>query len=267
VSQASIKTLRAICPIYGLGWIVSGLKLNENTTLRFVDELNNESKIIAEIGLRSISYKCLLEITQEYDSKDYSNDPWLDIQSTALTIEAALRIYHEGKIGVAAIIYYENGQQQSSRILDGFIPNSQEDYQIDKVKLETFPIFFGHFETAYKEKPVALQYFSRAQQRFNKNDKSIDLCTALESLFVPVNSRGAKKVFLTQGVKILGFSSAEVQMISDLYDFRNTIIHGDHNQRIAIYAKKRSNYTTAWFEDCEKLIRSVLQQYVSRPWQ
>jgi len=263
----STKTLTAICPIYGLGWIASDLRLGKNVILRFVDNFEKkEGDGFAAIGIRSISYRCLLEITQEYDPNDYNNDPWLDIQSIALSIEAALRIYHEGKIGVAAIVYYENSKQQSARILDGFIPNGQEDYQIDKTKLEAFPTFFKDFEIVYKEKPVALQYFSRAQQRFNKNDKSIDLCTALESLFVPADSRGAKKVFLTQGVKILGFSSVETQMISDLYDFRNTIIHGDHKQRAAIYTKKKSNYTTSWFEDCENLVMVILQKYVSQPW-
>lgn len=258
------KVLRALCPIYGLGWIATDIQVGQNATLRFVD-MEVESSEIAEVGLRSISYRCLLEITQEYDPKDTS-DPWFDIESTAIAIEAALRTYHEGKIGVAAIIYYQGDQRQSARILDSSIPNGQEDYKIDKAKLEALPIFFADFETAYKAKPVALQYFSRAQRRFSKNDKSIDFCTALESLFVPANSRGAKKVFLIQGVTILGFSAAEVQMIGDLYEFRNTVIHGDHNQRTAIYARRRGNYTTVWFEDCENLIRAILQKYVSKPW-
>lgn len=222
------KILRALCPIYGLGWVATDLQLGQNGILRFVD-METESSEFANIGLRSISYRCLLEISQEYNPNDTSHDPWFDIEGIAITIEAGLRIYHEGKVGVAAIIYYQDNQQQSARILDSSIPNGQEDYRIDKAKLEAFPAFFADFETAYKAKPVALQYFSRAQQRFSKNDKSIDLCTALESLFVPANSRGAKKVFLVQGVTILGFSAAEVQMISDLYEFRNTVIHGDHN--------------------------------------
>jgi hypothetical protein len=259
------ETLRAICPIYGLGWISTNLQIQENAVLRFID-LEKESKELSAVGLRSISYKCVLEIACDYDPKDHSTDPWLNLQSVALNIEAALRIYHEGKIGVAAVIYYRNNQRQSAMILDGFIPNGQEDYQIDKAKLEQFTAFFTEFEIAYREKPVALQYFSRAQQRFNKNDKSIDLCTALESLFVPTDSRGAKKVFLTQGVKILGFSPAETQMINDLYEFRNTIIHGDHNQRAAIYSKQKGNYTFSWFEDCERLVRSILQKYINQPW-
>lgn len=264
-TQPTTMTLRAICPLYGLGWIATGLQLGPNATLRFID-LENENDELTAVGLRAISYRCLVEITQEYDPRDHAHDPWQDIQGIALIIEAALRIYHEGRIGVAAIIYYENNQRQSARILDGFIPNGQENYQIDRSTLGQFPIFFRNFETAYKKKPVALQYFSNAQQRFSKNDKAIDLCTSLESLFVPADSRGAKKVFLAQGMKILGFSDDEVQMIGDLYDFRNTVIHGDHAQRIAIYARRRGNYTTLWFENCENLIRAVLQKYVSSPW-
>lgn len=263
--KPALKTLRAICPLYGPSWVVSDIQLGNGVVLRDV-EFDGESKELTAVGLRSISYRCLLEITQDYDPKDPNDDPWFNIQSTALSIEAALRIYHEGKVGVAAILYYQDDNRQSARILDSFIPNGQEDYKLNKTELEAFPAYFTNFEAAYIEKPVALQYFSRAQQRFSKNDKSIDLCTSLESLFVPANSRGAKKIFLTQGATILGFSPVEVQMVSDLYDFRNTVIHGDHNQRAAIYAKKRSNYTTTWFEECENLIRSILQKYISNPW-
>lgn len=260
------KTLRALCPIYGLtSWIISNVKLGSNIVLRDVD-METESKEIADVGLRSIGYRCLLEITQEYDPSDYSDDPWVKIQDIALSVEAALRIYHEGKIGVAAVIYYQDNQYQSAYIMNSSVPNGQEDYKIDKAALAQFPSFFSNFEAAYKQKPVALQYFSRAQQRFNKNDISIDLCTSLESIFVPANSRGAKKVFLTQGVKILGFSGDEAQMISDLYEFRNTVIHGDHAQRVAIYAKKKGNYTMSWFETCENLVRAILQKYVEKPW-
>jgi hypothetical protein len=235
------STLRAICPIYGLGWVTSDLQIRADTVLRFIDLINNESDEITSTGLHAASYKCVLEISQKYDPKDYSIDAWLNIQEIVFKIESALRIYHEGRIGVAAIIYFESDQRQSARILDGFIPNGQEDYQIDKAKLKSLPEFFADFEKAFNEKPVALQYFSRSQQRYANNDKSIDLCTALESLFVPNNSRGAKKVFLTQGVNILGFSIAETQMIGDLYDYRNTIIHGDHRERTAIFSKKKGN--------------------------
>lgn len=266
VMHTATKTLHALCPIYGLSsWIISDVRLGDNIVLRDVD-METESKEIADVGLRSISYRCLLEITQEYDPNDSSDDPWIKIQNTAVSVEAALRSYHEGKIGVAAIIYYQDNQYQSAYIMNSSIPNGQEDYKIDKTALAQFPAFFSKFEVAYGQKPVALQYFSRAQQRFNKNDLSIDLCTSLESLFVPVNSRGAKKVFLTQGVRILGFSDDEVQMISDLYEFRNTMIHGDHTQRTAIYAKKKSNYTMSWFETCENLARALVQRYIENPW-
>ncbi len=101
------KTLRAVCPIFGLGWIVSDLQIQGDTVLRFIDLLKKENDELAAVGLRAVSYKCVLEITREFDPKDYSVDPWFEIQALALDVEAALRIYHPGKIGVAAVIYYE----------------------------------------------------------------------------------------------------------------------------------------------------------------
>jgi hypothetical protein len=105
--------------------------------------------------------------------------------------------------------------------------------------------------------------YRRSCDRFSNNDRAIDNCTILESLFVPINER-SKKSFILNGLNILKFSTNEIKAIDDLIEYRNAIIHADRKRQLKLLSE--SKYTFDWFEDVLKLIRRILYKYAENPW-
>lgn len=112
-------------------------------------------------------------------------------------------------------------------------------------------------------RPVAFDVYRRSCDRFSNNDRTIDSCTILESLFVPPSER-SKKSFILNGLNILKFSTKEIKAIDDLIEYRNAIIHADRNRQLKLLSG--SKYTHRWFESVFKLIRKILYDYVESPW-
>ena len=112
-------------------------------------------------------------------------------------------------------------------------------------------------------RPVAFDVYRRSCDRFSNNDRTIDSCTVLESLFVPLGER-SKKSFTLNGLNILMFSTNEIKTIDDLIEYRNAIINADRKRQLKLLTG--SKYTYKWFEDVFKLIRRILYKYVDNPW-
>lgn len=112
-------------------------------------------------------------------------------------------------------------------------------------------------------RPLAFDTFRRSQDRFANNDKTIDSCTVLESIFVPKGER-SKKPFVLNGMKIMSFNSDEIQRIDDLIELRNEIIHADREKILKLHGSVK--YTFTWFEETFKLVRQILYRYVEKPW-
>lgn len=250
------EEIKLIIPIGGLGWLPAEIKLSTKVKIRNLDELNEENELLEQSGFNLIKYKCVLVIDYSYNA-ELSDEPYPALQFLLNKIQVALRLYSADSICLAGVI----SQPKVSPfplLLNLSTPTTSI------VKLEEFPQFFEKVAVAYEKLPIAFDSFNRSQERFANNDAAIDHCTLLESLFVPQESRGSKKPFVLQGLRILGFTKKDRGQIADLYDYRNAIIHA--NQKKILKFLSGAKYTYSWFEQCINLIRKVMRKYVEKPW-
>lgn len=256
------KTIRLLIPIYGLGWVLNTIKLDNKIEIRFINDLNKENELLRKSGFNWRKYKCVLDIKYAYDP-DKTDEPYPAVQFLLNEIQASLRVFHTGAIGFAGII----SQPQVSPfplLIDLTTPSGRPLYKIDKNKLSKFPEFYQKFKVAYEQKPVAFDYFSHAQNRYVNKYKAIDYCISLESLFVPEGDRGGKKAFILQGLRSLGLAQQDIQMAEDLYDYRNAVVHANRTKQLQLLGGAK--YTYAWFEECTELMRKIMSLYVEKPW-
>lgn len=255
------KRHKFIAPIYGLKRSPKQpITLDRTMLIRAVDLFAEEHKLIELYGLKA-SYDAVIEINYEYDSDDASEPfPNLFINVTN-KIDASLVVYGDGVVGVAAVFPASKGSLPGGGILSSARPHYDE--KLDKEIDEDFAIYYKKFTKAYDMRPVAFDTFRRSCDRFSNNDRTIDSCTVLESLFVPMGER-SKKSFILSGLNILKFTINEISAIEDLIEYRNAIIHADRKKQLKLLSG--SKYTYKWFEDTFKLIRRILYKYVESPW-
>lgn len=248
--------------IYGLKYSPrQSIKLDKNLLIRDIDLLAEEHKLFESFGFRG-SYDAVLEIDYEYDSEDDS-EPFPGLFINLINkFDASLVIYGDGVVGVAGVIPAKNEEFTGGGNLASDKRTHYEE-RLDKLIDEYFAIYYAKFVKAYDMRPVAFDTYRRSCNRFANNDKTIDSCTALESLFVPLNERG-KKVFILNGLNILGFTTNEVKNIEDLIEYRNAVIHADRAKQLRLLSGAK--YTSQWFEDTFKLVRRILYKYVDNPW-
>jgi hypothetical protein len=254
------KELKLIVPISGLGWIVNNLQLDKDIKIRFLD-LNGEDELLQKSGFNSIKYKCVAEIDYKFDA-DEASEPYPKVDFLLKRLESALRIYHPGFIALAGIIAVPN--DSPFPYIRNLSVNGHPQYNIEKEKLEKFPDFWKKFNKAYVKKPIAFDMYNKSQDRYAPNDVAIDLSIVLESIFVPEKSRGEKKVFITQGVRILGYDEKDQTMLADLYEYRNSIIHGNLAKQHQLLSGAK--YTVIWFEELVELVRKILVNYAEKSW-
>lgn len=255
-----MRTKKYLAPIYGLKTgLKSSIKIDKNIILRNIDLLSKEYKLFEENGLRA-SYNMVLEINYQFDENDPSEPmPAMSI-NVINKIDAALLVYGEGVVGVAAIIPASKNEGLPY-IISHAKPNYRE--YLDKEIDEEFVIYYKKFLKAYNMRPIAFDWHRRSQDRFANNDRTIDSCTVLESIFVPKGER-SKKSFILSGMKIMGFEKEDVDKIDSLIEYRNAIIHADREKQLRLLSG--SKYTFSWFEDTFKLMRKILYNYVEKPW-
>lgn len=254
------KELKLIVPISGLGWIANDLQLDKDIKIRFINEAT-ENELLQKAGFNSIKYKCVAEINYKFDA-DEASEPYPKVDFVLKRLESALRVYHPGFIALAGIIAVPG--YSPFPYIRNLSVNGHPPYNIEKEKLETFPDFWKKFNEAYVKKPIAFDIYNKSQDRYAPNDVAIDLSIVLESIFVPEKSRGEKKVFITQGIRILGYNEKDQTMLADLYEYRNSIIHGNLAKQLQLLSGAK--YTIIWFEEIVELVRKILVNYVEKPW-
>ncbi len=257
-----IKKQKFLVPIYGLKRSPKrNLDLDRNTLLRSVDLLSGEHKNFESFGLK-INCDAVLEVDYEYNSNDAS-EPFPGIFINLVNkFDASLVVYGNGVVGVAAVFPATKESFPGGGI---FVSNTKTLYEerLDKELDENFVSYYKNFIKAYDMRPVAFDVYRRSCDRFSNNDRAIDNCTVLESLFVPEKER-SKKSFILSGMKIMGFNESDVNRIGDLIEYRNSIIHADRNKQLKLLSGPK--YTHKWFEDTFKLIREILYRFVESPW-
>ncbi len=258
MSKPAKKTEKYIAPIYGLkSSLKKSLQLDKNLLLRNVDLLAKEHERLKKLGIKP-TCDVLLEIDYRYDPDD-SSEPYPGISLNILNrFDASLTVYGKGKVGVAGVyrVSQDSGFGLSSE-------NPRYEEFLDKDLDESFVLYHKNFVTAYNMRPLAFDLFRRSQDRFANNDKTIDSCTILESIFVPKGERG-KKSFILSGMKIMGFDTNEIKRVDDLVEYRNAIIHADRDKILSLFGGAK--YTHTWFENTFELVREILFKYVERPW-
>lgn len=246
-----------LAPVYGLNEALKeNIQLDKNLLLRSIDIYKGEDEKFKKIGLMG-SYGVLLEINYRFDQDD-SNEPFPGILINIINkFEAALLTYGEGVVGVAAIITSEkpNGTYILNRSKTHFQNNLKG--KIDK----NFVDYYQKFIKAYDLRPMAFDIYTRSRSRFANNDKTIDICTILESIFVP-NGQRLKKPFIVNGVKIMGFTENEIKAIDELIDLRNALIHADSEKLLRLVFK----YNSDWFDNTFNLVRRIIYKYAENPW-
>lgn len=252
------KKEKYLAPIYGLK---SGLKkdiqLDKNLLLRNIDLLAKEHERLKKFRI-STSCNVFLEVDYIYNSNDPS-EPYPGIELKILNkFDAALTVFGKGKVGVAAVFSATRG---SCYILSSTQPRYEE--YLDKDIDENFVSYYKNFSKSYDMRPMAFDLFRRSQDGFANNDRTIDSCTILESIFVPKGER-SKKSFILNGMKIMGFGQDEVDRIDNLVEYRNAIIHADRDKILKLLVGAK--YTHLWFEDTFELIREILYRYAENPW-
>lgn len=255
------KKQKYLVPIYGLKTgLEESFALGKDILLRNINLINKEYEYFAKRGLNA-SYKVVLEINYSYDEKNPS-EPYPGISLRIVNkFDAALVVYGNGAAGVAGIL-----PANAKAEFGGITINSQKTHYkdgLDKNLDEGFADYYKSFEKAYDFRPMAFDIYRKSRGRFNNNDKAIDSCTVLESIFVPSGER-SKKPFILNGLNIQGYGRDEICMIGDLVDYRNAIIHADIKKLHKLLVG--SKYTHMWFENAFKLVRKILFKYVEKPW-
>jgi hypothetical protein len=256
--KSTKKREKYIAPIYGLkSGLRENLQLDKNLLLRNVDLLAKEYVRLKELGIKA-TCEVLLEINYQYDPND-SSEPYPGISLNILNMfDASLTVCGNGLVGVAAVF---SVSRDSGFILSSASPRYEE--FLDKDIDFNFVLYYKNFVKAYNMRPLAFDIFRRSQDRFANNDKTIDSCTVLESIFVPEGEKG-KKSFILSGMKIMGFETNEINRIDNLVEYRNAIIHADREKILKLIGG--ATYTHVWFEETFKLIRQILYRYVEKPW-
>jgi hypothetical protein len=251
-----------LAPIYGLKSLNKSVTLGEGLTLRNIRYDNSDTDLLNKANLHE-GYSTLLEIDYEYDSQNPS-EPYPNIQLNVTDIfEAALRLLGKGVAGVAAIL--PTNTSSFAGITLSNTKSRWDDYLVIKESdITTLPDYYKKFKKAYNIRPVAFDVYSKSRNRYANNDKTIDNCTALESIFVPKGEKTAKRPFILLGVKIMGFGEDEREKIRDLIAYRNTIIHADRDEQLKMLQGPK--YTSKWFEETFELVREILLKYVETPW-
>lgn len=254
-----MKTRKYLAPIYGVKGLKSDIKIDKNIVLRNINLLAEEYKLFEEHGLTA-NYYVVLEIDYKYDEND-SSEPMPAMSLNIINkIDAALVVYGEGTVGIAAIIPTSKNDGLPY-ILSRTKPNYKE--YLNKEITEDFVVYYKKFIKAYNMRPIAFDWYRRSQDRFANNDRTIDSCTALESIFVPKGER-SKKQFILNGMKIMGFEKIDVDRIDSLIEYRNAILHADREKQLQLLSGAK--YTHSWFEDTFNLMRKILYSYVEKPW-
>jgi len=256
-----MKKQTFLIPIYGLReGLQNSIILEKGVLIRNIDLLGKEYKTFRNYGLKA-NYHAVLEIDYQYDSNDAS-EPYPGISINVINkVDSALLVFGEGNVGTAAILPKSKTSGYTGFILSNARPRYEE--CLDKKLDKDFVDFYKKFLKAYELRPLAFDIYRRSRDRFANNDRTIDSCTVLESIFVPLGEK-SKKPFILSGMKILGFSNKEVGIINDLVEYRNAIIHADRNKQLKFLSGSR--YTHVWFETAFKLIRDILYKFVEHPW-
>ena len=255
-----MKTVKFLVPVYGVKPLKGDpIQLDDGVLLRGVKLLENEHEIFKKHNMRT-GYDIVLEVDYSFDEDDPSEPlPGISIRLLNM-IDAALVVYGEGRAGLAAILPADDSGYMGF-ILSQYKPQYSE--YLDKEIDSGFVTYFTNFKKAYDMRPMAFDIFRRSQERFSKNDKTIDSCTALESILVPKGER-SKKSFIINGLKIMGYEKEQIEHIEKLVDYRNAIIHADREKLLSLLTG--ATYTSSWFEDTFKLVREILFKYVEKPW-
>ncbi len=256
------KKQNFLAPIYGSRRSPrTNIKLDKSTMVRPVNVFEEEYKYFEKFGLKG-SYDAVLEVNYEYDS-DNPSEPFPGLFINLINkIDASLVTYGDGVVGVAGVVPAHNEEFSGGGILSSSTKPQYEE-KLDKEIDEKFAAYYKRFVKAYDMRPVAFDVYRRSCDRFANNDRTIDSCTVLESIFVPLGER-SKKSFILNGLNILMFSTDEIKTIDNLIEYRNAIIHADRKRQLKLLTGPK--YTYKWFEDVFKLIRRILYKYVDNPW-
>ena len=256
------KKQKFLAPIYGLKkGPMQSIKLDRGILIRTVDIFVEEHKHFKKFGLKE-NYDGVLEVDYEYDS-DNPSEPFPGLFINLINkIDASLVVYGDGLVGVAGVVPAPKEEFSGGGILSSSAKPQYKE-KLDKEIDENFAMYYKKFVKAYDMRPVTFDVYRRSCDRFSNNDKTIDGCTILESLFVPHSER-SKKSFILNGLNILMFTGDEIKTIDDLIEYRNAIIHADRKRQLKLLSC--SKYTHKWFENAFKLIRRILYKYVENPW-
>lgn len=254
------KKQKFIAPIYGLKESLKGdVKLDDETLIRQVNLLKEEYKFFERQGIRT-TCDAVLEVDYQYDD-DNPSEPYPGISLNVLNrFDASLLIYGENKGGVGIAGIFPADIKGHGVTL--FTAKTHYDEGLDSEIDDDFATYYKKFIKAYSMRPLAFDIYRKSRDRFANNDKTIDCCTSLESIFVPAGER-SKKPFILNGMNILGFNKKDVECIDDLIECRNAVIHADLQKQLKLLSG--SKYTHRWFEDAFKLVRRVLYKYVEKP--
>lgn len=255
------KKQKFLAPIYGLKKsLKEEIRLDKNQLIRSINLLKGEHKLFEEYGIRA-SCDAVLEIDYQYDA-DNPSEPHPGISLNIVNkFDSALLIYgdNDGGVGIAGI-FPATGKDFGVTL---FTAKTRYEEGLDREIDDDFAIYYKKFAKAYSMRPLAFDVYRKSRDRFANNDKTIDCCTLLESIFVPIGE-GSKKSFILNGLNILGFSKQDIEAIEDLVEYRNAIIHADRDKQLKLLSG--SKYTFRWFDDTFKLIRRILYRYIESPW-
>jgi len=176
------KVQKFLVPIYGLrSSLKHKIRLDAGLLLRNINLLEEEHKLFRKHRLEG-DYKAVLEIDYKYNSKN-PNEPLPGISLNIVNkFDSSLVVFGDGKVGVAAIIPSPKSDEFPG---GGILFRSKVHYEecLDKVIDEQFKNYYKKFVKAYDMRPAAFDVFRRSQDRFANNDRVIDSCTVLESIF------------------------------------------------------------------------------------
>lgn len=251
-----------LAPIYGLKKsLEQSVKLDKGIIVRPVNIFDEEQKHFEKFGLKR-NYDGVFEVDYEYNS-DSADEPFPGLFINLINkVDASLVVYGDGIVGIVGVVPASNEEFSGGGILSSTTKPQYEEKLDEKID-ENFATYFKKFIKAYDIRPVAFDVYRRSRGRFANNDKTIDSCTILESLFVPSGER-SKKPFILCGLNILKFGKDEIKAIDDLIEYRNAVVHADRKRQLKLLSG--SKYTHRWFENTFKLIRRILYRYVENPW-
>mgnify|MGYP001592004209 CR=1 FL=1 len=256
------KKQKFLAPIYGLKKSPRKIiKLEGNILIRAVDIIKDEYKYFKKFGLNG-NYDGVLEINYKFDPNNPS-EPFPGLFINLINkFDASLVVYGDGVVDVAGVVPVQNEEFSGGGILSSSTKPRYEE-KLDKDIDEKFAAYYRSFVKAYDMRPVAFDIYRRSCDRFANNDRTIDSCIILESLFIPQGER-SKKPFILYGLNLLKFNAVEIKRIDDLIDYRNAIIHADRKKQLKLLTGPK--FSHKWFEDTFKLVRKILYKYVESPW-